>query len=72
MCNSLRDTVTSNPANQRYANISEQVKVACLERGLQTLGVLEGQIEDRPEPLVQVFALLHEASVVLQEVLDRK
>ena len=45
---------------------------ACLQSGLQALGVLEGQVQDGPKPLVEVFALLHEAPVALQEVLEKQ
>lgn len=39
---------------------------------MKIFAVLEGQIEDGPQPLIKIFALVHKMIVVLHKVLETR
>lgn len=47
-------------------------KYTYLERGIEVFRVLKSLVEDSSQPLVKIFALLHETHVVTHEILGTR
>lgn len=43
-----------------------------LKGRIQVFGVVKGQIEDSPQPLVKIFVLLHKTPVMTHKILGKK